>query len=242
LSRTRSTRSVVIIVLAILAGSVLTILPLPAVAASPTCGSILTTSAILTSNIGPCSGNGIDIQGSNLVLNCKGHTISGTGTIFDTGLQVDGGAVPGGIHNVLVMNCVVTGFYFEMGVGSASDSIIKNNVVTATTGYPLRIGQDSKDIFIGNRAYGGSGIPIDASNGNLFIGNSVVGAYYNGFWSVDGSQGNLFIGNLAKNNGVFGFLDSSTGTGTAGTANTYLLNLCPNNFSGGSSPPGLCNP
>jgi len=228
-------RSVVLLVFPILIGMALTALPLPAVAAIPTCGSTITSSTVLTTNIGPCS-NGITIQGSNLVLNCLGHTISGTNVLFSEGLGVSGE------NHVVVMNCVVTGFYFEMGISSTTDSVFKNIGLTATTGYPLRVEQDSNDIFLGIKADGGSGIPIDASNNNLFLGNVMNGAYYNGFWSVDGSQGNLFVGNTANSNGVFGFLDTSSGTGTAGTANTYFLNHCANDFSGGSSPSGLCNP
>ena len=56
------------------------------------------------------------------------------------------------------------------------------------------------------------------------------------------SAKNKMYRNRADNNEGFGFLDSSLGRGTAGTANTYTTNICSGNNDGGaqSSPAGLC--
>ncbi len=50
-----------------------------------------------------------------------------------------------------------------------------------------------------------------------------------------------FDRNRSENNRGLGFTDNSTGGGTAGTANTYTLNICGRgNGAGASSPAGLC--
>ena len=43
------------------------------------CGDTITKSITLTSDIGPCSGNGLIIGADNINLNCNGHTITGVG-------------------------------------------------------------------------------------------------------------------------------------------------------------------
>ena len=56
-----------------------------------------------------------------------------------------------------------------------------------------------------------------------------------------GTTGSRFDRNRGENNRGFGITDDSTGDGTAGTGNTYTLNLCSwANTAGLSSPPGLC--
>ncbi len=47
--------------------------------------------------------------------------------------------------------------------------------------------------------------------------------------------------NCTDDNAGFGIQDHTTGHGTLGTANTYVLNHCTGNGLGLSDPPGLCN-
>jgi hypothetical protein len=54
------------------------------------------------------------------------------------------------------------------------------------------------------------------------------------------SSGNQFERNSSRYNARFGIEDSSSGTGTKGTANTYKSNGCTGNGLGKSSPAGLC--
>jgi hypothetical protein len=58
---------------------------------------------------------------------------------------------------------------------------------------------------------------------------------------VVGTTDSRFDRNRGERNGGFGITDDSTGGGTAGTANTYTLNLCGwANIAGASWPAGLC--
>ena len=49
-----------------------------------------------------------------------------------------------------------------------------------------------------------------------------------------------FDRNRSDYNGGVGILDTTTGGGTGGTANTYTNNRCTGNDLGPSSPAGLC--
>ncbi len=53
---------------------------------------------------------------------------------------------------------------------------------------------------------------------------------------------NEFNNNKSFRNEEFGYVDDSTGSGTGGTANTYVNNKCWKNVLGGSNPSGLCGP
>ncbi|MDA4112390.1 MAG: hypothetical protein OK439_07605 [Thaumarchaeota archaeon] len=75
---------------------------------------------------------------------------------------------------------------------------------------------------------------------NSIMNNRVLKSKGDGFLFVPHFQNNFVTGNSAKNNGGFGFDDTSTGHGTAGTANSYSSNHCTGNSAGPSSPAGLC--
>ena len=75
---------------------------------------------------------------------------------------------------------------------------------------------------------------------NTFIGNRASGNTGDGFDLFGATFGNTLVGNAAEGNGGFGFRDATSGSGTAGTANTYDRNRCVSNAAGPSSPAGLC--
>lgn len=68
-------------------------------------------------------------------------------------------------------------------------------------------------------------------------GNAAYGFYVLGTANIIGIRAS---GNGADSNGIYGFYDGTSGTGTSGTANTYTQNHCGGNGLAGSSPPGLC--
>ncbi len=83
------------------------------------------------------------------------------------------------------------------------------------------------------------GFTISGSS-NTLTGNTARSNGDNGFTIADSS--NTLTGNRADTNTGFGYQDSTQGTGTKGTANTYRGNECHGNGAGGSSPSGLCRP
>ena len=88
----------------------------------------------------------------------------------------------------------------------------------------------------------GNGFQVGGREPHTVIGNIAVSNGGNGF--TVSATGSHFDRNTANYNGRptsgFGIEDTSSGTGTGGTANTYVDNLCGGNGFGDSSPPGLC--
>ncbi|MGD0477194.1 MAG: NosD domain-containing protein [Nitrososphaerales archaeon] len=199
-----------VLLLFTLLGSMLVFSPARVFAQS--CGESITTSTTLSADIGPCSGDGLDIGASNIVLDCAGHTISSTSS-NNFGIDLYGHT------NVTVENCVVTGFH---------DGI--------------RLDYSSGNTFTGNTADSNSfgGFNLFDSSSNTLTGNTADSNSYAGFIiALGSSSSNTLTGNTADSN-YFGYSDATTGLGTAGTNNTYVGNECSGN-SYASSPSGLCS-
>ena len=124
----------------------------------------ISTSTTLTQDVGPCSGDGIDVVGSNLTLNLNGHKLFGTnGHLGDfagvrilggSGVQVIGGSskgVPG----------TITGFDAGVLVRGGSGNVIAHLLVTENFG------------AAGQSSLLGDGILIEHSAGNQVLGNTV---------------------------------------------------------------------
>ena len=60
--------------------SLLAVPAAPATAAAVTCGTVVTTSITLTSNLAPCTGDALIAGADNITIDLGGYTIGGTGT------------------------------------------------------------------------------------------------------------------------------------------------------------------
>jgi parallel beta-helix repeat protein len=165
-------------------------------------------------NIGPCPRDGLVIGANGVVLNCAGHSISARARNTEAGINL------AGISGVTVENCNITGFQYGFLLTDSS-----NNTLT------------------GNGADGSAsaGFFLDSSDNNTFMGNTANGNG-EGFGLSSDVSGNTLSGNVANSNAEYGYIDTSTGSGTAGTANFYSGDECNGNGHGGSSPSGLGSP
>ena len=93
----------------------------------------------------------------------------------------------------------------------------------------------------GNNGGPGFSISYDSFNNKLML-NTGNGNTISGFDVDSFSSANVFVLNTANSNTMYGYRDFSTGSGTAGTANSYSLDECAVNLVGGSTPTGLCTP
>ena len=280
------------------------------------CGDTITKSTTLTSDIGPCSGNGLIIGVDNIVLNCNGHSITGAGesdSADSNGIQIIGHS------GVTIRNCIVTGFNGLRDNGfylyqSSNNKLLGNKAVDNDVGFVINGnfsangGNNTLDrnIATGNQGNGfnvsyrsnynlltrntasnngGNGFSFYVTSHNILTGNTATrngdaGAYVsiasnnkltentaasndkigfliscssntltgntarsngdNGFTIADSS--NTLTGNRADTNTRFGYRDSTQGSRTKGTDNTYRGNECHGNTAGGSDPTGLCRP
>jgi hypothetical protein len=125
------------------------------------CGQVVTTSTTLTSDVGPCTNNGIIVGADNIVLNLGGHHVFGTPQPGD-----GAGVLVAGRHGVTVLNGTVTDF--DGGVVIANGG---NNTVRAVTARD-NLGS-SGDPIIPDTLYG-DGILIEGSSNNTILANRTV--------------------------------------------------------------------
>ena len=92
----------------------------------------------------------------------------------------------------------------------------------------------------------GNGISLDFSFDNTLRNNRVFENDEDGIFLSQGissfNSNNLIKNNDSNLNRGFGINDLSNGSGTLGTANTFLENFCSSNGKGESKPTGLCEP
>jgi parallel beta-helix repeat protein len=255
------------------------ILAIPQASASTAlCGANITSSTTLTEDVGPCLSDAIGISANNVIFNCNGHTVTGSGV--ETGIQTGPG-----VSGVTIENCYVTNFVYGILLGNGgNDQLLNNHAYLNTMWGFFIVSHDSliqnnmannnaqggfvfEGCNLGSECPGGTSFGYDnqvtnnmalkngqnaGENGFGFVGaidyqltnNKAVNNTGDGFaFFPNGNaltNGNTLTNNKAVNNGAFGYFDSSTGSGTAGTADTYTRNVCEANTSGGSSPAGLC--
>lgn len=214
----RRTPFAVLLILLFL-GSTLAILPAPVFALG--CGSVITTSTALTGNIGPCSGDGLIIGASGIVLDCNGAWIVGSNAPDAAGITLTGRS------SVTIENCIIAApvSYHWEGQGF---------------GYGFLLNSSSGNTFSGDtilNMWGGgvtkAGFSLSSSSsGNLFVRNT------NGNYVLNSSSNNnRLIGNTAT---TVDLIDSSGNTLTDNTANSFYLgssngNTLTNNTASGGS-------
>lgn len=85
------------------------------------CGSVITVSTTLDSDIGPCPGNGLVVNGSSLILDLNGHRIFGTSGptgALDSGV----GVILNGASSVVVKNGTITDFDAGVAIVNGADN------------------------------------------------------------------------------------------------------------------------
>jgi hypothetical protein len=153
-------------------------------ASAVSCGAAITTTTVLTTDIGPCPGPGIILAADHIVLNLAGHKVIGPFTHADfpgivvpqrTGVTITGGTVSGfsagldlvGGSGNSVVNMTFSHNHGPRFNGNFGDGILidgsANNRVVAST-----IGPD-------NGPYDGIGILDQGADNNVIEGNRIVG-------------------------------------------------------------------
>jgi len=185
----------------------------------------------LSGNIGPCSGNGVNIIQFAL-LNCQGHSITGSGTGSGIEINIMGFST--------VSNCTVSNFNSGIYLNSSNNQAIGNTL----TGnyYGIQIGNPAtSNIITGNNAnnnnfygiyFSGLSVQLNTANNNNARGNgqtdmriagNAIKNTFNGN-TVDrmsfGSSGNYANNNTAcQSISCDAFMDA-TGTGNSTSSDT----------------------
>ncbi len=162
------------------------------------CGQTITNSTALNQNLN-CTGVGIQIDGHNVTLDCKGFNITGNDT--------NDGINAYDVDNITVRNCNVYRFgpagiyYFNSSFGTVENC----NVFNSSTGHGIVMSHGSSNNTVrGNTAfdnYLAGFIPIENTSAyNWFINNTAAGNMDHGMEIENGAHHNYFINNIVNNN------------------------------------------
>ena len=177
--------------------------PIGAAAASPLCGSTLTESTTLSSDL-ICLGDGLSIGANGVKLDCAGHSITGIGNISDFHTGVKAAHQKG----VTITNCTIVDFVWGIVLDQTSKSRVVHNDITG------------RDIPLHR------GISVHVMGQSNQVVNNTSNSQDSGFW-LD-QKSNLLAGNVADDNsfgyyiGARAVLRHNVATNSRGTG--FLIN------------------
>lgn len=155
------------------------------------------------------------------------NSISGSGFV---------GISAGDTPDVSIKQNTVTSFSYDIYVfRSANAKIVANHVTNAGQTGILLANLTRATVKHNTTSFSSYGITLDGTNSNTISENTVTNNSTAGILVESSAAGNIIRKNLLQGNGTDA-IDGSTGSQTAGTANTWLRNACAT-----STPAGLCN-
>ena len=161
------------------------------------CGGNISTSCQLNQSLTGCTGNGLVIDTSNVVLDCAGYSIVGDNSGIDAGVNI------ASVNNVTVKNCNIS-FFATWGVLADGDNntIDNNIIINASTGI---VTTHSDNNFINNQIFRSSlgttrGIYLNNGAGNNNLINNTIYHYLYGVQMASSSNNNLLANNTIYNN------------------------------------------
>ena len=163
------------------------------------CGANLTTSTNLTSNV-TCMGSGLYIGADDVVLDCKGYTVT-----YSTGSDASSGILAEGYSGLIIKNCnveygAVAGAKYSISLTDINDSALENNTFV---GGSLSVFMDSSsNVTIKNNTLNSTlGTTVyfyKNSDNNLLLENYFIGS------SSDGVRLQSFDDEYPENNKISG--------------------------------------
>lgn len=199
------------------------------------CGTVITNpgSYALANNIGPCTGDGIDIDSGGVTLDLQGFTIAGPGVPTTSA----GVAVPGpGTVSVTITSSTGTAkvMHFGTGInvsGASSWDVVVSNLDASQNGDGVDIVAAPKAPVVRNvtaNSERGNGILVSLASGAV-IANNHAASDTTGI-NVQSSLGTQVTGNVVSGNS-FGIVNSpvmvsvvSAGEGTTAVGNVARKN------------------
>jgi hypothetical protein len=184
---------------------------------------------------------GIDIRGVGSVGTISNNTIRGAGqtpAIAQNGIQISRGASATVTGNTVSANAYVTPLSTGiLAIGPIGTVTISQNTSSANDfGIYVYNVLSGTAIVRRNAVTGGDqGINVDLSTGVLFENNVSDASATNGIWAGPDAKGNTFTSNIATGVPLPGHdcRDESSGSATAGTANTWTKNAGDTALPGG---------
>jgi len=221
------------------------------------CGEVITSPGlyVLENDLTGCTGSlaGADGEGlsfaegtwaikfdhgsDNAILDCQGHTISGTATVGVRAVGVSEAQ----INQITIQNCKISGFNNGIDMSGAVNSLASGNTVTGFQNYGIRIGGYGQSSPT-NNVLDSNSITSSGANTGIFVmpesaGNSITGNTVAGSTvgiQLEGSSDNTVTGNTVAGNSMGLLLRGMPliGDGGACTGNTITDNTITSNDHG----------
>jgi hypothetical protein len=170
------------------------------------CGDTITNSTTLSSDIGPCGGNGVIIGADHVTLNLNGHRISGAGG--------NNGVFSNNV-GVVVENGSVVNFNIDVQLQGNSSRVINLRASNAAaTGIVIN---GANSVISGNRSFGNVGHGMFGNGaGSQYINNVLQGNAGSG---IDAEDASVISGNKALSNGTYGIVFTNSLGGSVTVTN-----------------------
>ena len=165
----------------------------------------------LNENVAVAGTIAFSISADNVTLDCKGYTVTGSGSI---------GAYASGRYNTTVKNCNITGFGAAVLYESGSYSTVSNSTISDNyDGIWLNGGSNyainsNRISFSPSKRYG---LIFDASN-SVFYNNTLIGTTSDQMYSDSGCSNNTFYWNNFTYTDSANVVDQCTGDKWNGSA------------------------
>lgn len=186
--------------------------PPAAVATTISCGANITTSTVLTSDVGPCSGGvGVTLGGSDITLNLNGHRIFGNANPATTkiGIHVRG------FSGDTIENGQVYGFATGVYLDTTNNDTVRNMYIHDNVGP-----RDGSGLY-------GEGLQIFEGGGHTITHNQIV---HNGtFAGIDAynTSNNTFADNQIVDNNILQLDAIHLGPKVMQDIGIWVINLNP---------------
>src|SRR3989344_532463 len=162
------------------------------------CSSVVNNDSTLVGNI-PCLGiDGLDINQTNITLDCQGYSIIGNGTIGTVGIVRNNSA-----NNITIKNCNIRDF--ATGINAVSSWVIYNNTISNNTaGLTLSI-SNSGNLTVNNNSFilNGDGIQFKQIVSDLNSNQYYFNNFFNNTVDMRGCYGGLSDGFVRIYNNTF---------------------------------------
>ena len=191
---------------------------------SVSCGQVVTGDLTLANDLVGCLGDGLDVEGSNLTIDLKGHTITGTGT--GIGILTTG-------SSITIENGQVNGFAAGVEVSDAAPSFDQGSITVTS----MRVSGNAYGVIFvdvlfsaitSSSVYNNSldGLLVSDERGVLARDNWIAGNGGDGLFADSEADGGVYQHNTIVGNSGYGIrvLDS---------VSKVIDNTVSNNAAGG---------
>ncbi|MGP8057025.1 MAG: nitrous oxide reductase family maturation protein NosD [Nitrososphaerales archaeon] len=208
-------------------------------------GNVLTNNTAYSFYLGDSGGNVLTNNTANLGGNYDFYLYMSDGNVLTDNTArssaYSGFYLNGSSRNTLTMNAVNNEGAFGFSIqASSNENILAGNTERSDV-WGFFIWSSSGNTITTNMVNGNQyGFYLASAYNNTLLANRANTNSYDGFYLDGNSSKNTLTGDVAENNTQFGYVDYSSGSGTAGTASQYSRDACRGNGIDGSSPAGLC--